>query len=329
MMMEPTGGDRAFVEGCALLDLRGLVGTLRVGGRDAEDYLQRMISADLHKVTAARGARSTLMTGKGKLIAPFEIFRLDDAFLCVVEESALAGLREGLERCVILEEVVVEGRGGEGGVISLQGPAARMVLREAAGVEDPPEEPFGIRAIEAAASASEALLIRRPRSHAGGWDVILDRDFDAALLQRFLDAGAIAVDEIAIERARLDAGLARFGIDATDKNLPPECGCEDAISYDKGCYAGQEVVARIRTYGHVNRLLRRVLLEGSEVPGPGDPILIDGKEAGTVTSAALSPRTGHAVAPGFVRYRQAAPGTQAAVLIGGRPAVGRLEELGG
>ena len=87
--------------------------------------------------------------------------------------------------------------------------------------------------------------------------------------------------------------------------MPPECGYDTSISYDKGCYPGQEILARIRTYGHVNWLLRRVRLEGSSVPRPADPILIAEEKQGHITSASLSPGTGKPVALGYVRHKKA------------------------
>ena len=101
-----------------------------------------------------------------------------------------------------------------------------------------------------------------------------------------------------------------------------------AISYDKGCYAGQEVVARIRTYGHVNKLLRRIRLDGDHVPCAGDPVILEEREIGTITSASRSPTTGNGVALAYVRHKVASVGTRVTVTSREGSLGGVIEPLG-
>jgi folate-binding protein YgfZ len=108
----------------------------------------------------------------------------------------------------------------------------------------------------------------------------------------------------ALELCRIEAGIPRFGRDMDETNLPPEAGLDSrAISYTKGCYIGQEVLARIRTYGQVAKALRGLkFLDSSEaIPVKGDKLFFNGKEAGYITSAAVSPRAGGVIALGYVR----------------------------
>ena len=331
--------DRAFSSGAALLDLGEREALLEVRGGDAEDYLQRRISCDLRRASAIPGGGAaipgTLMTAKGKLIAPFVLWRVPRAsagpaaerFLLSVERPALAPLRAELERLVILEEVEIAERPLS--ILSVQGPAADRVLQgESAGGEPLPARPLEFATLEIGAP-EPGLVMRRSRSPAGGFDLIVPSAAREGLRARLATEGALPVGEAAIERHRIAAGIPRFGVDATSENLPTECGYDDAIAYDKGCYAGQEVVARIRTYGHVNRRLCRLRIAGGTVPrvgaeiraasgpepapeegsGPGDPP----RAIGAVTSADRAPVGDHAVALGSVRYRSAIAGSTVVV----------------
>jgi folate-binding protein YgfZ len=139
----------------------------------------------------------------------------------------------------------------------------------------------------------------------GGWDVIAPRAALAALADRGLDADAY-------ERARIVAGVPRLGLDLDESTIPQEAGLDqDSVSFTKGCFLGQELVARIDSRGHVNRLLRRIEPRDEQVVlERGAPIEVDGKEVGAVTSAAPG------VALGYVRHEVEPP---AGASVSGRP----------
>jgi len=336
--------DRAFSAGAALLELGEREGVLEVRGRDAADYLQRRLSADIRRVVLSgetgRGAPACLLTGKGKLIAPLRVLRLgaapgsgasagpgapaDGRFLLLVERPALAPLAEGLASLVILEEVEIAER--DLAILSVQGPAADRVLHgESAGGEPLPAGPHEWVSLDVGA-AERGIVLRAARSPAGGFDLILPAGRREAVRSRLVAEGALPVGEEAIERHRIAAGIPRFGVDATAENLPTECGYDDAIAYDKGCYAGQEVLARIRTYGHVNRRLCRLRLAGEGLPPIGAELRAaeePDKSIGAITSAARDPGgeggegTGRAVALASVRHRHVRPGALLSIDGGG------------
>jgi folate-binding protein YgfZ len=112
-----------------------------------------------------------------------------------------------------------------------------------------------------------------------------------------------------LEILRIEAAVPRWGVDMDENTIPNEAGLEKrAISYDKGCYIGQETIARIKTYGHVNRHLVQLSVAGDSLPRRGEKILVDGRDVGHVTSAAFSSRLGKALALGYVRREFATPG---------------------
>ncbi len=317
-----------FVSGSALLDLGGRASILRVRGKDASAYLQRQVSADLRKITPARGIRSTLMTRKGKLVALFEIHaERAGGFLIAGDEPGIAALHRALGALVILAEVTIEGGADAGSLLSVQGPTAEAVLARALGASALPREER--EQAEVTVDGEKLLILRSRRSAAGGWDLAVAAAAKEAIAARILQAGAQAVDEAAMEAARIAARIPRFGADTDENSLPPECGYDDAVSYDKGCYVGQEIVARIRTYGHVNRILRALDFEEERPPPRGAALEIGGAEAGTITSSAVSPASGRAVALGYVRFKHSEPGTGVRVHVESGVWIGTIAALAG
>lgn len=124
----------------------------------------------------------------------------------------------------------------------------------------------------------------------------------------------VSLDAGMLEGLRIEAGTPRWGVDMDDDTIPVEAGLAGrAISYEKGCYIGQETIARIKTYGHVNRHLVQLAVAGEELPAKGVRISADNHEIGQVTSAAFVPRLGKLLALGYVRRQFAIPGARLAV----------------
>lgn len=316
--VEEYPGDRAFIEGCALLPEPQTAARIFISGGDAEDYLQRMLSCDLRKVTAAAGRRGTLMTAKGKLISFFDIHRFEERFFIVCDDVSGRLLQEVLDRFIILEDVEIHP--SLYSTVSIQGPQAKDLLPgglETLGWQLEIPGNYLEQATISSSGNAAGVVVQNPRSPAGGWDLHLD----AADASRFVDTltalGAVLASDEAVERARICLGIPRFGNEVSEKRMPPECALDDAISYDKGCYAGQEVMARIRTYGHVNRLLRQVKLGGDSVPVAGAEVKLasDPSRAriGVVTSSALDLASGEGRALASIAYRSADPGTEVVI----------------
>jgi folate-binding protein YgfZ len=166
-------------------------------------------------------------------------------------------------------------------------------------------------------------LVRENRTGVPGYDVRFSSSFSEEVRRAFLSAGMRQASDAELESLRIEAGIPRWGFELTETVLPDEAGLRERgfISDNKGCYIGQETVARIKTYGHVNRNLVRLHSEG-EAPPAGSEILFQGEKAGAVTSAARAAGSGWATALGYVRRELAAPGTRLLVRTqeGDRPA---------
>jgi folate-binding protein YgfZ len=226
---------------------------LRVSGADAERYLQGQITQDTQQATAERAAWSTVCTHQGKMQAFFTLARHGAAFYLSAEASLADTLPARLERYAISDEVVFE-------VVTGQLSLLHFLSR-------PADLPPG------------AHYRQISRFGVPGWDVFLPAEAD-------MQAWALQ-EEATLEPARIQAGWPRWGRELDADTLPPEALLEaSCISYTKGCYAGQEVISRMKTAGKVNRRLTRFSLENCPAELPQPILLENGSEAGKLTSAA-------------------------------------------
>jgi folate-binding protein YgfZ len=177
------------------------------------------------------------------------------------------------------------------------GPAGRSIVESVTGaaLED---SPYAFRRLQ------DSLVLRADL----GFLILASREVSAAVLQRALDAGAVSAGYDTWNVLRAEAGLPLYGVDVDDTTTLPELG-ERGISYDKGCYIGQEVVAKIKYIGHVNRKFVGFLCSGEVIPEAGSAVRAGGKEAGRVTTAVWSLGLNRPIALGFVGRAFAVPGT--------------------
>jgi folate-binding protein YgfZ len=217
---------------------------------------------------------------------------------------------EELLKKVIKRESDDAGAGGEWPRAAHSHVTAKMRLPTSLPFEERPPTPDASQA----AGHEEGVSVRvisESRTLFPGYDLRFPRSHTEAVRKALLDAGACAASSETLDALRIEAGIPRWGFELTEAVLPDEAGLRERgfISDNKGCYIGQETVARIKTYGHANRILVRLLLEG-EAPPSGSEILFEGEKAGTVTSAARAAVSGPATALGYVRRERAAPGTR-------------------
>lgn len=270
----------------------GFHGLLALRGKDAHKVLQNILSNDLPPFRHGMAQPSLLMTPKGKVVGVLRVWEHEaDHVDVLVEAPCVAAVVPVLQRYAQVGKLQFEDRGRELGLLLVQGPEAGAVVREAWEVDPPKpgrvtETPAGnVLAHDALASAPGYLLAVRSEQARDAWD---------RLLESARKRGGGAVGWHAIEAARVRAGVPRFGAEATGESLPGEAGLDAAISYAKGCFVGQEVVARIKNLGHVNRVAVRLAPSGPcEV---GDAVLASGQEVGKVTSFARGPGEPAAIA---------------------------------
>jgi folate-binding protein YgfZ len=168
--------------------------------------------------------------------------------------------------------------------------------------------------IQALWQETEVTVLRASHTGADGFDLIIRAEHADSLWNAILDAGAQPVGYSTLELLRIEAGIPRYGSDMDETNVVPETALDNAVSYTKGCYVGQEIIARIKYRGHVAKRLSGFAFEGTVQVSSGSKITsLDGKEIGRVTSIAFSPSLSRSVALGYVKYDYLTPGTKVQV----------------
>ncbi|HET9162924.1 MAG TPA: glycine cleavage T C-terminal barrel domain-containing protein [Solirubrobacterales bacterium] len=289
---------RQLREECGLLDRSGR-GKLIVSGPEAAEYLQGQLTNDIDALAPGEGQYAALLDRKGHMQADMRVLRISAEEIWIdTEPEALASALRHLETYKIGREVTVVDVGGERAILSLIGPrsveiAATAVLPE-----------FAFEAV--AVSGVECLAV----GAGAGIDLIAKAADAPKLREALLAAGAAEVDAEAAEIVRIEAGTPRYGAEMSIETMPAEAGIvERAVSFTKGCYIGQEPVARLHYKGRPNRHLRGLELSAPAEPGAG--LRLGEKEVGRIGSAGVSPARGP-VGLAIVR-REAAPGSELAV----------------
>jgi folate-binding protein YgfZ len=293
-------------------------GILDLRGKDAAVHLERLLSSRVKDLAPGRGQPSCLLSAKGRLVAAFHLWALPAGeradFRLVFSEPLDDGAVKALERYTFLADLETVRRGlddpeGLGpAILSLQGPLAERVLREAAPGAVVPAARGELATFPwpAAAAPVAVSVVRGGATPEGGLELWVPLPtFDLVwqgLLAASRAAGGGPVGRAACEALRIEAGLARAGTDYDRESFPNEVGWERALTYDK-CYVGQEVVARMRTYGEVHRRLKGLILPGLDLPPAGAPVRAGGETIGVVTSAAVSARLGRALALALIKRR--------------------------
>ena len=296
----------ALTTGSALIDLsfRSRVCLL---GADREKFLHGQVTNEIVRLSPDQGAYAALVTAKGKLQSDLFVYKLTDELLLDFEPGLAQSVTERLDKYVIAEDVQIVDVAPHYGLLSIQGPTASATVRAADFGTALPEKALQWR--RSNSPNGELYIIHNPRFGLDGFDLFVPRADLSEMAARLSDSTEWAGLD-ACEIARIENAIPRFGADMDETNLAPEALGERAISYSKGCYIGQEVIARIRTYGQVAKALRLIRLpdELTALPPIRTKLFKDGKEVGYLTGSTLSPKYGAKVALGYVRKEANAPG---------------------
>jgi folate-binding protein YgfZ len=286
---------RQLREECGLLD-RSARGKLLVGGAEAAEYLQGQLTNDIEALAPGEGCYAALLDRKGHMQADMRVLRLGAEEIWIdTEPVALEAARSHLQTYKIGRDVELEDATETRAILSLIGPRS---IELAGSPALPPHA-----SAEIAIAGVECLAV----GTGAGLDLIASSEDAERVRAHLLDLGAAEVSEEAVEILRIEAGVPRFGAEMDAGTMPAEVGIvEAAVSFDKGCYIGQETVARLHYKGRPNRHLRGLRL--SAPIAPGAPLSRGEKEVGSVGSSCVSPAFGP-IALAVLR-REAEPGDE-------------------
>lgn len=286
------------LNGLAVWD-RSPRGLLELRGADRHTFLQGMVSNDVLTLAPGESRPAALLDSTGHILADLHVHAFSDSLVIETDPACLSALHETLDKFLIMEDVTLSDVSDQWAVLSVLGEGAAQ-LADLPGDKRPLAIPL-----------------------APGYDLWLPAAKSAAAWALLIAAGAAPMGEDAAEALRVEAGIPAWGRELSPSMLLPEAGMDDAVSYTKGCYVGQEIVARLHARGHTNRALRQILLvENAPVPPIGTTVHVPedgpepGREIGRITSAVASPRHGgQSLVLAYVRKEYFADGTSVSVQI--------------
>lgn len=293
--MPPFDAYEALRSGCGLVELTAW-SSVGVTGADRQTFLNNFCTNDVQRLVPGASCEAFFTDVKGKIVGHRQISCREEEMVVIGVPGQAPRLIDHLDRYVIRDDVQLRDTSGERAYLLL---ASERIAD------------FGAGAADSRAGRSPAPI---------AWDLLGPRStylletapsHVASLMHWFVERGAVVCSAAAFETIRIEAGTPLFGVDFDERNLPQEVGRdEQAISFTKGCYLGQETVARIDALGHVNQRLVGVRYDGSDVPLPGTELTDAGQAVGRVTSATLSPRLRAPLALAMVRREHNSPGTR-------------------
>lgn len=325
---DPLGEYAALRTGAMVID-RSARGRIRIEGPKSAEMLTGLVTNDVQGLTPGRGMYAAALTPKGKIIADVRIFALAGAYLVDAPARAQEGWLATVRKFVNPRWAPVHDLTDEVRNIGVFGPQALRVVAAATGLDAEALgalQPYG----HLAAPGDGPLLTvaRVPELDVEGYELFVPADEFAAMWRRLTMTGAVPGGLAAWDIARIEAGRPEWGVDIDDSTIPQEANLDDlhAISYTKGCYVGQEVVARVHFRGHVNRHLNGLLIgEGPVPPAHATLHAENDKLVGDVRSSTFSPRFG-SIALAMAR-REMEPGATVVVRWGDTEARGTLVRL--
>jgi folate-binding protein YgfZ len=300
----------AMRSGALLID-RGDRLRIRFGGPRAADIVTGLVTNDVLALTPGQGQYAAALTPRGKIAADVRIFADADGLLTDASPRAAANWRDIVKKYVNPRVAPYRDVTAEIDDLAVFGPRSRRVVAAATDADETALgalHPYGH--IQVMHAGARLMIARNAELDLEGYEIFAPASLDLVMRDRLFAAGAIPGSARVWDIARIEAGRPEWGIDMNDATIPQEANFEElgAISYTKGCYTGQETVARVHFRGHVNRFLRRLHFVSASVPPTNAELLDDsGNTVGDVRSVAISPRHG-GVALAMVR-REVAPGT--------------------
>ena len=291
----------ALTEGIGLVD-RSHLGRLKVSGADAIDLLDRLSTNKLADMLVGEVEGTVLTTNKGRIIDLLFVVRRDDHLLVITGPDTRERVAEWIDFYTFIEDVTVEDVSEETAMLTVAGRRVKEALPQLSdSLSD--SERLTVCGIEVLALHTEMAGIV-------GYDFIAPADKAAVLRETLIDIGAVPVGSHAAEIRRIEAGFAEYGGELHEEYNPLEAGLKDYISFNKGCYIGQEVVVRLNTYDKVQKHLMCLSLGAGDAPVLPSPLMHEGRQIGTLTSTVEALDGDRTIGLGYVRKAHAQQGAR-------------------
>lgn len=296
-------------------------GNLCFSGPDTDEFLHRMLSNRVKELMPGEGAYNTFLTRQGKFISDLYMYKFDAFVVASVAPGLADTLAEEIDRFIIMDQVEVANETENSFCFGLFGPSSREIITKM-NMGDPSPEEHGHT------TSGNMMIARELWTGEDGYLLMGPREEAEPLWCALSNAGAKPAGVTAFESLTLEAGVPLFGKDMTSAVNPMQAGLEEkAIDFEKGCYIGQEVIAKIKYLGQVNRGLVGLKISGKTTPEPGAAVYSDGKNIGSITRAAYCPTVDAVLAFSYLPRSQMEPGAEVRVDCDGVDAKATVESL--
>lgn len=323
--------------GAGIVDLSA-VEALTLTSPDVRRWCNGMFTNNVKRLRPGEGNRNAMCDDRGRLQGLCDLYVIrEDQVLLVLDGVDVAWFEERYRMFLLLEDIEVDSLAGEAWVLSVQGPGATGVLQTLGlpvpeggvpegGVPEGGVAEGGVAEVPSADGSPGLRVLRRDRTGLGGFDLVVPTSVLATTWQAALGAGASPTGLLALDALRVAAGLARWPQDGSEKSLVHELRLErQVVSFDKGCYVGQEIINRVDTRGQVNKRLCGLVMAEDALPPHGAEVLLGDTVVGTVTSTARV--DGRALALGVLRKVAWPPGQPVVVRAGDREVAAVTSDL--
>ena len=305
-------------EKAALVD-RSAVGRLRATGPDTLDLLNRLSTNQTDPLAPGCGVATVLTTNKGRIIDWLTVLHPDGSVLILTAPQARDAVAEWIDRYTIVEDVTLEDVTTETALLCAMGPASVSVVGRALGLSVDRLALFDCLTVPW--QGQEILVTRTDPVGLPGYDLMAPSAVAQKLWEGLMEAGKPEliqpIGQQTMEALRIEQGIPRWGTELSEAYNPLEAGLTSSISWTKGCYIGQEVVARLWTYHKVQKYLVGISFEGEGSAEAGTPLEIEGQNVGTLTSVAHNPGAGKTLGLGYLRAAHAREGAALEVALEG------------
>ena len=297
----------AATSGAAVYDT-SYTGRLKATGEDALDLLNRLSTNKVIDLQPGQGTPTILTTDRGRILDLIIVLNAGDHLLLLTSPGTQEPVIEWLDKYTIMEDLTVEDISASAAMLAVWGPGALAVLEAAVG-SAMAELPL-YHSVEQSLEGTSVRIVSTRLAELPGYYVITSSDAAPAVWQLLVASGSKPIGTEAYEAARINYSLPVHGREMGDDYNPLEAGLIGSIDFAKGCYIGQEVIARLDTYRKVQKYLVKLAFESGSSVSPGATLKQDGQVVGKITSVATIPTTNALIGLAYVRTKAAVPGAR-------------------
>jgi len=312
---DPAAEHHAVRRSAGLFDF-SFRGKFALNGEDRSRFLHRIVSNDIQNLAPGRGTYATLLNAQGHILADFRVYCADDHLVIDTDADLRGKLMQALGRYVIADRVQLAPL--DMTALALEGPQSHRVLETLLRRELSLGQEY--EHIASNYAGAPARIVRATGTGEEGYELWLDTKAAVGVWRALCGppprGELLPCGVAALESLRIEAGIPRYGPDMGEDTIPLEAGLLNALSFNKGCYIGQEIVERTRSRGHVNWKLAGLIIEAPAAPASGERLVSGGKEIGEITSACISPTLAKTIALAYLRREVSEPGTKLALASG-------------